>query len=100
MIEINGKQYSFWSQFVERKNEWIGGILEDLDGCNIQTKITDIKLKPSGEDSAFFDVLGEDYDCGFDVQYGGVSCEEQSEEGWVGFLTRWGSKWRIKKKAA
>ena len=31
MIEVNGKVYPLWGQFIERKDEWIGGILEDLD---------------------------------------------------------------------
>ena len=30
MIEINGREYPLWSKFVERKAEWIGGVLEDF----------------------------------------------------------------------
>ena len=32
VTEINGKTYPLWSQFVDKKDEWIGGILEDYDG--------------------------------------------------------------------
>lgn len=93
MIEINGKHYLLWSKFVERKNEWIGGILEDLDGCP-PTKITDIELIPNGKDSAFFRVKGEDYDCGFDVKYGGV--DGRGEKRWLTFSGYGGHFWRIK----
>ena len=67
MITINGKQYPMWSQFIERKDEWIGGILQEMedswpqitDGPSKGTKITDITLEPNGEDSAYFSVEGE-----------------------------------------
>ena len=56
MITINGKQYPLWSQFVEQKDRWIGGVLEELDshdpvdkmfGCDKGgiTKITDIRRR-------------------------------------------------------
>ena len=28
-MEINGKVYPLWSQFVEKKQEWVGGTLQD-----------------------------------------------------------------------
>jgi len=94
MIEINGKHYPLWSQFVEQKEKWIDGILEDLDGCP-QTKITDIELSPNGKDSAFFSVIGEDYTCGFDVEYGGI--DGRGEKGWLTFNNVViGHSWRIK----
>lgn len=104
MITINGKSYPLWSQFVERKGEWIGGTLEDfgdsmdrrLGAKPAATEITDITLKANG-DSAFFSVDGEDFGCGFDVQYGGVSCSPQ-EPGWVGFSGYMGHSWRIKQR--
>ena len=64
MILINGKEYPLWSQFIEKKETWIGGILEDFgDSMDIEffgiyahgtTKITDIILRPNGTDSAWF----------------------------------------------
>jgi hypothetical protein len=27
---INGKEYPMWSEFLEHKNEWIGGTLHDF----------------------------------------------------------------------
>ena len=71
---INGKNYPLWGQFVDRKNEWVGGKLINRDmGLKAETIITDIELVPNGQDSAFFRVCGEDFNFGFDVRYGGVS---------------------------
>jgi len=28
-MNVNGKEYPLWGQFVERKEEWIGGLLLD-----------------------------------------------------------------------
>lgn len=97
MTEINGKEYPLWSQFVEKRNEWIGGILEDFEdyGGSVTTIITDITLKPNGEDSAFFCVEGKDFGCGFDVQHGGIGGRQK--EGWLTFSGYGGHKWRIKK---
>ena len=64
---INGRVYPMWSQFVEKKSEWIGGTLYDIDmGVKNKTTITDIELIPNGDDSALFRVKGEKFDCGFD----------------------------------
>lgn len=72
--EVNGKVYPMWNQFVERSREWEGGILKDLDMGHIsETKIIEIKLSPNGEDSAFFSIVGEKFNSGFDVRYGGVT---------------------------
>ncbi len=98
---INGKHYPLWSQFIERKDEWIGSVMEDL-GDNmdrqmgiesITTKITAIDLRPNGDDSAFFEISGEEYSCGFDVKYGGVMA---GDEGWITFSGYLGHTWRIK----
>ncbi len=95
MIEINGKYYPLWSQFVERKDEWIGGVLEDHDmELCMKTVITDIVLKPNGDDSAFFSVEGKDFTCGFDVSVGGIGGEQ--EEPWLTFSGYAGHRWRIK----
>jgi len=72
MESVNGKVYTLWGQFVDKKSEWIGGNLQDEGGECLQTEITDITLKPNGADSAFFTVQGKEYDCGFDVRCGGI----------------------------
>jgi hypothetical protein len=92
---INGKYYPLLSQFVDRKSEFIGGILEDLEeGPNKSvTEINDIKLIPNGKDSAFFRVCGKDFDCGFDTEVGGVV---GGEEGWITFHGYGGHEWRIR----
>lgn len=95
---VNGKEYPMWSQFVERKEEWIGGGLKDFDrtfGDIPETSITDIQLLPNGKDSAMFEVVGEDYSCAFDVQHGGITA---GEDGWITFSGYGGHTWRIKKK--
>jgi hypothetical protein len=102
-MEVNGKFYSLWGQFVEKQQEFIGGTLEDTGdnmdrsmGFNpMTTTITGIELKPNGDDSAFFSVRGKDFDCGFDVQYGGIV---GGEKGWLTFSGYGGHTWRIKKK--
>lgn len=66
---INGKQYPLWEQFVQRKDEWIGGVLTEDDES---TRITDVILEENGTDSALFRIVGEDFSCGFDVHHGGI----------------------------
>ena len=64
MLTVNGKQYALWSQFVEGKEKWIGGLLQDhgdptdrhLGFSGSEGTITDIVLRPNGKDSAFFEV--------------------------------------------
>ena len=102
MIEINGKQYPLWSQFVEGKDKFIGGILEDFgDPMDrhmgfkpMRTEIVDIILQPNGKTSAFFSVTGKDFGCGFDVGVGGIY--GGGEEGWITFSGYGGHEWRIK----
>jgi len=104
MIEINGKEYPLWSQFVERKEKWIGGTLQDFGDSidrtfgfsSASTKITDITLKPNGTDSAFFCIEGKDFGSGFDTQYGGISGFQ--EPGWLAFSGYGSQKFRIKEK--
>lgn len=101
---INGKTYPLWEQFVERQNEWIGGVLEDFGDSfdrmafgdeKLKTEITGIELKSNGE-SAFFLVMGRDFSCGFDVQYGGITAGKES---WLTFSGYGGHNWRIKQKS-
>jgi hypothetical protein len=101
MEEINGKVYPLWNKFVERKEEWIGGILHDngdsMDRAiglgDLTTEIRTIELRPNGEDSAWFGIVGKEFSCGFDVKYGGIVA---GEEGWVTFSGYGGHTWRIK----
>ena len=96
---INGKEYPMWSQFVERKDEWIGGVLRDTDmGGDMRTEITDIKLEPNGEESAWFEVSGKEFNCGFDTQYGGVSGIQEFGKDWIVFSGYGGHTWGIKQK--
>lgn len=97
-MEINGKEYPMWSQFVDKKADFIGRDLEDHDmGMIAKTKVTDITLKPNGEDSAFFSVEGEDFGCGFDVGHGGIGA---GEDGWITFYGYGGHTWRIKAESS
>lgn len=94
-----GERKTIWNQFVERRAEWIGGILEEMESgfpetSQAVTTITDICLEPNGG-SLFFWVKGEDFNCGFDVGHGGVGA---GEDGWITFYGFGGHKWRIKKK--
>ncbi len=102
-IVVNGRAYPLWSQFVHRKAEWIGGVLEDMGdsldrrffgGKILSAEIVDIVLKPNGNDSAWFEVAGKQFLCGFDVSVGGVT---RGEEGWITFSGYGGHTWRIKR---
>ena len=108
MITINGRQYPLWSQFVEQKERWVGGILEELDshdpmdiafGCDKggKTRIEDVRLVPNGKESAVFEVVGEDFSCGFDVRTGGID-GSIGGEGWIGFCRYGGHRWRIRER--
>lgn len=102
-MEINDREYPLWSQFVERQQEWVGGILEDYGdsmdialGCKpMTTKITGITLEPNGDDSAFFAVAGEDFTCGFDTKHGGISGSQDNEKDWLTFSGYMNHRWRI-----
>ncbi len=107
---VNGKVYNLWNQFVDRKAEWIGSILEDpgdamdaalglSEGGPSRTTITDITLEPNGKDSAMFHIVGENFSCGFDVGYGGLGGGNR-EEGWINFSGYGGHSFRIKNKEA
>jgi hypothetical protein len=97
MIEINGKVYPLWNQFVEQKDQWIGGILfEYAFPCNLITTIKDITLVPNGSDSAYFSIIGEAFSCAFDVQYGGITC---GDCGWITFSGYGGHTFRIKRRS-
>lgn len=88
-LKVNGKFYPLWSQFVHRKSEWLGRRLQDGEA---ETVITDIRLTPNGDDSAFFSVVGKDFTCGFDVKFGGIT---DGETGWLTFSGYNNHMWRI-----
>ena len=105
-MKVNGREYPLWSQFVDRKKEWIGGTLKEVNidplcgpiGEETLTEITDIELVPNGKESAFFRVIGKDFSCGFDVRHGGVSGAEGWGEGWIVLVSsgQFGFKFGIK----
>jgi len=93
MKEINGKTYPMWNGFIDNKSKWIGGILTEIDlDETTSTRITDITLEPNGNDSAYFAIIGEDFSCGFDVQYGAIRVEKPNV---LQFVTSFGSEFVI-----
>ncbi|MGR3301253.1 MAG: hypothetical protein ACUZ8I_02000, partial [Candidatus Scalindua sp.] len=58
--------------------------------------ITDITLKPNGEESAFFGIDTDKGMFGFDVSVGGIGGDQ--EEPWLAFSGYGGHTFRIKKK--
>jgi hypothetical protein len=106
-LMVNGKYYPLWSQFIEKKQEWIGGVLFDegdymgrLLGMKLEeTEIVDIALTPNGKKSAYFEIVGKKYSCGFDVERGGIS-GNQFGEPWLEFSSLDGIDFRIKKANA
>ena len=62
-----------WREFAEKRDDFIGGPLQDLDttfGPISETFITDIRF-----DGEMFFVDGEDYGCGVNREYGGLHVE-------------------------
>jgi len=102
-IEINGKIYPLWEQFVINKNEWIGGILRDYGGGCMGSDyyegiITNIILDPNGEEDAFFSVESNDFGCGFSVKVGGFVGKPDGLNGDIFFSGYCGHTWSIEKK--
>jgi hypothetical protein len=95
MIMVNGKEYPLYSKFVEEKDKWIGGLLEE-EGQT--TEIVDVELSPNGTESAFFWIIGDEFDCGFDTEYGWYNLEKK--DGWTEFFGWGDNKFRIKEKNA
>jgi hypothetical protein len=102
-IYINDKYYPLWEQFVFRKEEWIGGLMQDFGDSvdrgalrfeGMETKIVDIQLRANG-DSAFFQVVGEKFTCGFGVKYGGIV---GGKSNWLTFSGYSGHQWRIQRR--
>lgn len=101
---INEKEYKLWEEFVQNKKSWVGGTLQDFGDetdwylafaeVALVTKIKEITLKPNGTDSSFFEVVGEDFTCGFDISAGGLT---DGEPEWLTFEGYMGHKFRIQK---
>lgn len=74
---VNGRYYPLWQQFIDKKDQWIGGTLVELTpgyrDSVVETTIVDITLEPNGEDSAFFSIEGVNFSCGFDTEVGGIA---------------------------
>jgi len=102
MLEpINGKVYPMWSQFVEKKEGWIGGSMIDSDsimGDAEETEITDVSLIPNGTESAMMIFHGKDYDCSFDVRYCGIGGGDSNKVGYLELCTTFGNTFYIKKR--
>ena len=93
-----------WGEFVDNKEKYIGGLLVDSGDhtdpvemalCgedDAVTKIIDITLEPNGKKSAAFMVVGEDFDCGFDVGCGSIGVDE---DGHIEFHGYGGHTWQI-----
>jgi hypothetical protein len=101
MKEINGRYYPMWQGIIDKKQTFIGGIIQDFGDSmdrkifgegGVKTIITDITLEPNGEDSAYFSVNGKDFSCGGDVEHLGITA---GEEGWLTFSGYGGHSWRI-----
>jgi hypothetical protein len=100
MEAINGKTYPMWGQFVDNKDQWIGGTMREFDrqcGPAPSEKITDIKMEPNGTDSAMFVVCGETYQWSCDVQSLSVGGGDNPVGG-IRLHTRWGDHCDITRK--
>jgi hypothetical protein len=100
MITIDGKSYPLWSQFVEKKSEWIGGILEEIGDqfCKgSTTEITDITLEKDEDwgNVVVFTVHGKDFDCGFNIEYAGIDASNIVGN-WIAFHGYGDFNFRIK----
>lgn len=93
-----GQQFidkSLWQQFIDKKDQFIGCILEDHDpGFPIaETVVTDIKMEKWGESTDIFTIEGKAFKCSFNVKYGGIG---DGDEGWLTFYRYGGAFHRIK----
>lgn len=64
------RHYPLWQQFVDRQDEWIGGILTDEDAGE-STTIKSIHIDREDTYDAFR-VEGDGWGCAFNVEFGGV----------------------------
>lgn len=79
MEPINGKFYPMWSQFVDKKENFIGREMIETDnlmGAKQPTLITDVTLEPNGIDSAMISFHGQHYSFGVDVKHLGIGAKD------------------------
>ncbi len=90
------KVFPLWDQLIDKKEDFIGCVLEDHEpGFPVSTTIvTDIRMD-SFNGSSIFVVEGKEFDCSFNVEYGGVT---GGEAGWLTFARYGGATHRIKRK--
>jgi hypothetical protein len=99
LTEINGKVYPMWQQFVDKKSEWVGGSLINVDKImgSAETVITDVRLVPNGKESAMIEFVGEDFTCSCDVRYCGIGGPPSSHTKHLCVDTQWGDSFLISK---
>ena len=104
-----------WQQLVDRKEEWIGGDIEDFGDsfdrrfCDegtfpIRGKISDMEFRknPTCDEEKYppgmwFGVSAvEGFSCGGDTEHVGIT---GGEEGWLTFSGYGGHTWRIRRPA-
>lgn len=96
-MQVNEKEYQLWSQFVEKKNDFIGGILESParhSNNTITTIITDITLSKSCYDSYIFTIEGRGFSSFLNTAQGKIV---NKEPGWTIFYDGQGGECKIKK---
>ena len=98
---------TIWEQLVDQKEEWIGGTLTEYAdtmnilfinyihfGCTpiIKTVIKDIVFQENGDfgDLRWFEIVGEDFSCGFDTSVAGISGESGHDLRFGGQFTNFG----------
>ena len=97
MKVINGKTYSLWQQFLDQREEWIGGKLVDTELSPMKTVITDVIFEENGGDSAKFGFKGEDFECWFDVKIGGVGGGPCPDKNGICFSNQYGGSFYVVK---
>lgn len=98
---VNGKFYPMWGQFVEHKDDWIGGQMFDMDslmGPSDVTEITNVELIPNGKESAMICFRGKDFDLTSDVEFCVVHSPDPTQPEYLVIATRFGSTFYIKQR--
>ena len=86
----------FLDDIVERQDEWIGGVLQELESGFPETGFAETEIiGVEMADGVFFRVIGKDFSCGFDRKQGGGL--GSGDKGWLTFYGYGGHKWRIKR---
>lgn len=97
---------TIWEQLVDKRAKWIDGVLVDegdsmdrrmgmVPEGGMMTTITGMSFEPCGEDAMMFSVIGKDFTCGFNTQYGGID-GSRCKDGRMAFAGYGGHTWYIK----